>query len=178
MEKMKFFEFDEAIANEIANGTDEDGCITEEALERIKALELGRDAKIEGIALFMKDKLAYISALEQTAASEAERFKKEIEREKKQFQNLGKFMFDYLAGESWKSPTGKAKLSFRPKESVELTDKKAFIEWAKTNGHDNLLTVKTSITTDASKTAIKEAIDAGEEFPFARVVTNVNPQIK
>ena len=60
-----------------------------------------------------------------------------------------------------------AKISItKGRESTEITDPKAFVEWAKVND-DSLLKYKDP---DISKTAVKAAIEAGREIPYAAVV--------
>ena len=61
-----------------------------------------------------------------------------------------------------KLETARNKVSFRKIKAVEIS--KDFLEWAKSNRPDLL-----KVTTEVSKTAVKAAIEAGDELPGAEI---------
>lgn len=137
--------------------------------EKLEALQIEREEKIEKVALWYKNLL-----------SDAEQYKKEkevfTEREKaakNKAESLKKWLSEALGGE--KMSTSKVAISFRKSEAVEIKDEAAFIAIAARSGRDDLLTYKEPTV---NKTAIKAAIKDGETFQGASLVTKQNIQIK
>lgn len=151
------YEIDQAIMNCVDAETGE--IIDAEALE---ALTMERDRKLEGIALWIKnlqsDALAY--------KAEKDAFAARQRAAEKKLESLKRYLSDALQGQ--KFSTAKCAVSFRKSVTVEVEDVK-FVpaEW---------LRVQTSVEPD--KTAIKEAIKAGQEISGCKLVENFNIQIK
>ena len=153
---MKLYEIDEAIM----------ACIDAETGEVIDAdkldkLTMERDAKIENVALWIKDLKAEAEALKAEKMAFAERQK--VAENK--IESLKKWLAYALDGQSYKSV--RASVSFRTSESVEIDDIYAVDE--------NYLRYKEP---EADKTAIKNAIKAGQEVAGATLVKSTSVIIK
>ena len=153
---MKLYEIDEAIM----------ACIDAETGEIIDAdkldkLTMERDAKIENVALWIKDLKAEAEALKAEKMAFAERQK--VTENK--IESLKKWLAYALDGQDYKSV--RASVSFRTYESVEIDDIYAVDE--------NYLRYKEP---EADKTAIKNAIKAGQEVAGATLVKSTSVIIK
>ena len=153
---MKLYEIDEAIM----------ACIDAETGEIIDAdkldkLTMERDAKIENVALWIKDLKAESEALKAEKMAFAERQK--VAENK--IESLKKWLAYALDGQDYKSV--RASVSFRTSESVEIDDIYAVDE--------NYLRYKEP---EADKTAIKNAIKAGQEVAGATLVKSTSVIIK
>ena len=153
---MKLYEIDEAIM----------ACIDAETGEIIDAdkldkLTMERDAKIENVALWIKDLKAEAEALKAEKMAFAERQK--VAENK--IESLKKWLAYAHDGQAYKSV--RASVSFRTSESVEIDDIYAVDE--------NYLRYKEP---EADKTAIKNAIKAGQEVAGATLVKSTSVIIK
>lgn len=131
-------------------------------LQQFEALQMERDAKVEGLACYIKNKLAdaeaiyaEIDVLSQRAAI----MKKEAERCKA-------YLAGVLYGEKFETP--RCKITWRKSEICNVLNIEAVPEEYK----------RTKVTVDADKTAIKKAIKAGAEIPGAEVIQKLNMTLK
>ena len=153
---MKLYEIDQAIMDCIDMETGE--IINEELLN---ALELERDAKIENVALWIKDLKAEVEALKAEKMAFAERQK--VAENK--MESLKKWLAYALNGEKFKSV--RASVTFRTSDKVEVADIYKLDE--------NFLRYKEP---EADKDAIKKAIKAGQEVAGATLVPSTSVIIK
>lgn len=130
--------------------------------ERLDRLQMEREAKLEGVACWIKNLLSDANAIKAEKEALAER---EAKCRKKAEQLKG-YLAYALGGE--KFSTAKCAVSFRKSESVEVEDL--------TLVPAELLRVKNSY--EADKTAIKAAIKAGQEINGCRLVEKISAQIK
>ena len=68
----------------------------------------------------------------------------------------------------------RATLSFRKSKGVRIDDEESFILWAEEAGQGRFLNVKTTV----NKTAIRDALKAGDELPGAVIEERQSLQIK
>lgn len=153
---MKLYEIDEAIM----------ACIDAETGEIIDAdkldkLTMERYAKIENVALWIKDLKAEAEALKAEKMAFAERQK--VAENK--IESLKKWLAYALDGQDYKSV--RASVSFRKSQAVEIADIYKLDE--------NYLRYKEQ---EADKTAIKEALKAGKTVAGATLVENTSVIIK
>lgn len=141
----------------------EDGMLTDEAMERLQQLQMDEQTKIENVACYIKDLNAESKAIREEEKALADRRKvKENKAER-----LKNYLSDYLQSNGGtKYETPRAILSFRKSEAVSIDDDALIPEDFKT------------YEPKISKTQIKEAIKAGQEVPGAKIVTNQSLQIK
>ena len=133
-------------------------------------LIMERAAKIEGIALFIKNLDSDAAALKAEETALAER--------RKVAENTAARLKEFLTSmltDSEKFETPRVKLSWCKSKSVRvLIPESDFIEWAKIV-NPALLSFKEPTI---SKTAIKEALEAGADITAATIVESNNLQIK
>ena len=153
---MKLYEIDQAIMDCIDMETGE--IVNEELLND---LQMERDAKIENVALWIKELKAEAEALKAEKLAFAERQK--VTENK--MESLKKWLAYALNGEKFK--TVRASVTFRTTDKVEVADIYKLDE--------NYLRYKEP---EADKDAIKKAIKAGQEVAGAILVENTSVIIK
>lgn len=158
-DKISLYDIQEA--KDFINAMEE---VTDEGLqEYAQALQVQEKNKVNAIA-------SYFRELEMTvkmAKIESKRLKEladYYERRQERLKQVLKYSMEAHGIE--KIETDKFRISFRKSESIEVDDVEQL--------DDKFCTVKVS----ANKTAIKQAIKAGEEVCGARIVVNNNLQIK
>ena len=162
---MKLYEINSEIENLVDTETGE---IADIAF--FEDLCMARTAKIEGIALYIKNLDSDVTALkaEETALAERRKAAENTAARLKEF--LTNMLTD---GEKFETP--RVKLSWRKSKSVRvLIPESDFIEWAKIV-NPSLLSFKEPTI---SKTAIKEALESGADITAATIVESNNLQIK
>ncbi len=138
---------------------EETGEITD--FEQLDKLQLERDAKIENIALWIKN----LKSEEESYKAEKQAFEGRQRQAKQRRESLERYLSDVLAGEKFK--TAKVECSFKKSQRVEVDDVFSLPE--------EYIRYKEP---DADKTAIKEAIKEGKEIAGARLIEALNLQIK
>ena len=153
---MKLYEIDQAIMDCIDMETGE--IINEELLN---SLQMERDVKIENVVLWIKELKAEAEALKAEKIAFAERQK--VAENK--VESLKNYLAYALKGQAFKST--KAVVSFKKTQQVDVPDIYALDE--------NFLRYKEP---EADKTAIKEAIKAGQTVKGATLIENTSVIIK
>lgn len=129
--------------------------------EKLEALQVEREQKIENVALWIKNLTAEATAYKAEKMAFAERQKKAEEKA----ESLKKWLADALGGTNFK--TTKAAVSFRKTQSVQVSDIWAlgeeFVKYA-------------DPTPD--KNAIKAALKAGQEVNGAELIESISVSIK
>ncbi len=129
--------------------------------EKLDALLMERDRKLEGVALWIKN-------LESDAAAiKAER--DALDKRMKSAESKAKSLREWLknALECQPFETARVRVSFRKSESTEIDESILDKKWC-----------REKVTYSPDKTAIKNAIKAGQTVEGARLVINQNIQIK
>ena len=135
--------------------------------ERFNGLMELKETKIEQLLCFYKN----VVALAKSMKEEEKSLKERREAEERKAENLKNYIQYALDGEKFK--TSKVSVSYRKTQSVEVADN--FVSWAIATGHDKLLKHKEP---EVSKTAVKEAILAGEKDIPAQIIEGVSMTIK
>lgn len=153
---MRLYEIDEAIL----------GCIDTETGEildadKLNALQIEREEKLENVALWIKNLTSDAEALKAEKQAFADRQK----AAENKAESLKKWLTEALAGEKFK--TTRVAVSFRKTKSVQIADILAL---------DNKFLKYAEPTAD--KVAIKKAIEAGQEVAGATLVENVSCSVK
>lgn len=130
--------------------------------ERLESLQMERDQKIEGVALWVKNLLSDAEAIKAEKDALADREAKC----RKKADSLKAWLEKALEGQ--KFSTAKCAVSFRKSETVEVSDI-ALIP-------AELLRVKTTV--EANKTAIKALLKEGRDVVGCCLIENQNIQIK
>ena len=158
---MKLYEIDNAILDCIDLETGE---VID--TERLDALNMERDAKVENVACWIKDLRAENEAIK----SEKQKLDSRRKVNDNKIESLMGWLNYALNGTKFK--TGKCAISFRTSESVEVTEEG--LE-ALMKEHDELLTYKAP---EPNKTAIKQALKDGLTVAGVELVRNTNVIIK
>lgn len=135
--------------------------VSEEALDKLRDLQMDRDEKVENIGLWIKDLKADADALK----SERDGFNDRLKAVNNKIESLQKYLQNSLAGEKFK--TARLSISYRNTHSVNVTD------------FDSLpFEFKRFKDPEADKAKINQAIKAGQTVPGAELVTNTSMIIK
>lgn len=137
--------------------------------DKLNALMIERDAKLENVALWVKN-----------LQSDAEAYKAEknafAEREKaaqNKAESLKRWLANALAGQKFN--TTKVSVGFRKSKAVEIEDEQAFIDWAQAHDRDDLLSFEKPTV---NKTAVKKELENVDTICGARIVERENISIK
>ena len=158
---MTIYEIDQALLSLIDPDTGEIG-----DYDIFCELQMEREAKVENMALWIKNLNAEADAIKAEKDNLADREK----AARNKADRLKKYLAEILCGEKFTTP--RVAVTFRKSEAVEIDED--FIEWAREKA-GYLLKYKDP---EVNKTAIKEAIKNGTAIEFARIVQNNNIQIK
>lgn len=148
------------------------GCIDQETgevidLDMLASLTLQRDEKISNICKWIINLNSDVRQLKE----QEDRFKERRQKAQKRAESLKNFLLTYMNGRPFK--TAEFSATFRKSNAVEIVNQDAFEAFADKNR--GLLTFPAPVP---NKTAIKAALDAGEEVPGAAIKQNVNLIIK
>lgn len=153
---MRLYEIDEAILSCIDTETGE---ILD--ADKLNALQIEREEKLENVALWIKDLKAEVEALKAEKQAFADRQK----AAENKAESLKKWLTEALAGEKFK--TTRVAVSFRKTKSVQVEDiwklDDSFVKYAEPT---------------PDKVAIKKAIEAGQEVKGATLVESVSISVK
>ena len=164
---MTMFEINERIREVFESlETDEDGCISDEAMQTIADLNEAKETKIESMALMVKEWLAEAEAVKAESKKLADRAKATEAKAGRLKEYLSRCL---LEDGQEKFSTARCKISFRASEQV-ITDE----NWE--NIDPRYVIHKETFTPD--KVSIKEAIKSGIEVKGAHLETKKNIQIK
>ncbi len=134
--------------------------------EKLDALTLERDRKIENLALWVKNLEADAKAYK----DEKDSFAQKQKSAENKVKSIKEYLSGYLAGTPYKST--RVSVAFRASKSTEVYDMDALMNY---DDCDSYLKYKDP---EPDKTAIKDAIASGIELPGCRIVENNNIQIK
>lgn len=137
--------------------------------ERLDTLQMERTAKLENVALWIKNLMADAKAIREEEKALASR----RQQTEKKVESLNKWLTNALQGEKLSTP--KVAVSFRRSEGLDVIDNDSFCLWAMGNERDDLLKF-TAPTIDAA--AVKKAIKDGADIPYARIEERLNINIK
>lgn len=135
-------------------------------LEKLEALSMERNQKIENIALFIKNLKADADAIKAEENTLAER-RKVIENK---VESLKKYLELNLNGEKFE--TARCKVMFRNSKKVEIDDD--FLTWAME--HDSRFVRHKKPEVD--KVALGHAFKAGENIPHAQYIDTQSMTVK
>lgn len=129
-------------------------------IEAFNALQMERDAKIESMALWIKDLTAMSSAIKAEIDTLTER-KRAAER---RCESLKRYLGEILQGE--KFTTAKCAVSFRRSTAVQVDDTESLVRWLEQNGYDDCVKYKEP---EVSKTEVGKLLKSGMTVPFAHL---------
>lgn len=137
--------------------------LDEEMAKDFEQLAMDRDEKIENICLYIKNLKADAAALK----AEKDAFAARQKSVEKKVDSLMNYLSGFLNGEKYKAADGRAVVSWRKSQSVEVKDvTKVPIEYL------------TMADPAPNKMEIKAAIKRGETVPGAELVEKYSMSIK
>ena len=139
-------------------------------IDRLEALNMERDKKIEGVALYIKELQAEAEAIQAEEKALAVRRKKK----EKLLNGYAEWLKTILSGQSFE--TSKVALSFRKSTACEINGCELdLIEYLEKSGFDDCVKYGAP---EISKSKIMKLLKDGVEIPGAVLVENSNLQIK
>lgn len=161
---MTLYEIDRQIADLVDTETGE---ITD--FDALDALNMQRETKIEGIALYIKNLTADAKAYKEEKEAFAERQKAAEAKAKR----LKEYLSYALQGQ--KFTTQRCAVSFRKSTAVEVEDMRSVVDAFITAGlEDKVQFAEPTV----SKTEISALLKAGREISGAQLVENLNCTVK
>ena len=131
-------------------------------LQQFEALQMERDAKVEGLACYIKSVIADEAALNAEIKVLQER--KAVKTREK--ERCTAYLAGVLYGEKFETP--RCKITWRKSEICNVLSLDSIPDEYK----------RTKVTVDADKTKIKKAIKDGVEIPGAEVIEKLNMTLK
>lgn len=157
---MTIYEIDQSIASLVDPETGE---ISD--FDAFAGLQMEREAKVESMALWVKNLNAEADAIKAEKDNLADREKSL----RNKIERLRNYLSEILQGEKFSSP--KVAISYRKSTAVEIADEAEFIS---RGPKEYLIPQPPKI----DKKAISEILKAGKEIPGASLVERNNIQIK
>ncbi len=136
---------------------------------QLDALQMERTAKLENVALWIKNLESDVEAYK----AEMEAFMERRKAAERKIESLKTYLANALGGE--KFSTAKCAVGFRKSQSVEIQDEHFFVTWAMFNEREDLITTKEPVP---NRTAIKQALKEGLDMPEVTLVEKLNINIK
>lgn len=161
---MKLYEIDATLETLV---DDETGEVKD--YEAFEALQMEREAKLEGVACWVKNLAAEASAIRAEEKALADR-RHVLERKQGRLEQFLTFALD---GERFQ--TARCDVRFRKSQRVEITDMGAAVDWLVANGHDGLVQYAAP---SVSKTDLKELLQSGTPVDGAELVDGLSVGVK
>lgn len=138
-------------------------------IERLDALQMARDEKLENIGLYIKNLDAEAKAIREEEKALAAR-RKACENKAK---SLREYLSYSLAGQAFKTP--RVSVSFRASTYCAVADETAVLNWLQANNRDDCIKyTMPEVKLDEIKSLLKE----GVEIPGAELGQRQNMQLK
>ena len=161
---MKIYEIDAALE---ALVDPETGELSDYAA--FEALQMEREAKLEGMALYYKNLTAEAAAIRAEEIHLADR-RRVIERKA---DGLKSYLYLLLGGEKFQ--TARCSVSYRNTKKVSISDMRTVAEWCENNGFGDLVAYNEPTI---SKTDLGRLLKNGVSIPGAELVESLSMGVK
>lgn len=158
---MSLYTINQQILDIYETEVDEDGGLTDEAFQRLQALNLSRDVKIENCALLIKEWFAEADKIKHEADALTKR-RRVLEHKA---EHLKGHLASQMPGEGFESP--RVAISWRKSEAVRIIDESMI----------PLCFWKTPVP-QLDKVSVRATIKSGKDVPGATLEEKQNIQIK
>ncbi len=150
----------------------DNGEIPEEAIaDTLEALEGEITAKIDDIAVAVKNMQAFCAALK----AEEDTLKKRRQKKERELERITQYLTYALNTHGMdKHESARCRVSFRSSKGVKVSDPDAFMAWAREYAPE---LINTKVTESPALTTIAEALER-MDVPFCEIETRKNIQIK
>lgn len=160
---MKLYEIDKAIMDCVDS---ESGEIVD--FEKLNALSMARDKKLEGVGIAIKNLTAEAKAIREEEKNLAER-RKSLENKAEGYKQ---WLSEVLNGDKFE--TSKVRCSFRKSSKVTVNEER-FGVWAVSQDREELLIFSVP---KPNKTKLKEVLLSGENIPGAAIEETLSLSVK
>lgn len=137
--------------------------------DAFETLQMERDEKIEGMALWYKDMVAEAKAIKEEADT--------LTARRRALENRADRLKDYLdlqlGGEKFQTP--RCSLTYRKTSSLHVEDPSTLILWLEQNGHADCVRYKEP---EINKSAVSALLKGGVEVPYAELQTGRSLGVK
>ena len=141
-------------------------------LDTLEGIQGEVQQKAISIACFIKELKATVSAFK----AEEDNMRKRRYTLERQIARLQTYLSDNMEkADLAKITDPKATISFRQNKSTFITDYQGFLDWARANNRKEFIVEEEPTI---SKTAVKAALEKGEDIPHAEIVTTKSILIK
>lgn len=137
--------------------------------ERLTALQLEKDVKLENIALYVKNLTSEAEAIREEEKALASR----RQAKEKRAEQLKEYLKIELNGAKFE--TARVNITFRKSEAVAVADDAELISWLEFRGYDDCIKYTQP---KANLTEVKRLIKQGEKVTGARLEERININIK
>lgn len=166
---MTLYEIDRAIAEALVECVDMETGEVIIDLEAIEALQMEREAKLENLALYIKNLVSEATAIREEEKALAERRKaKEAKAER-----IKNYLAQSLGGLTFE--TSRVKCSFRKSTAVNVTDSANLLWFLENKGHESCIKRKEP---EIVKAELAKLLKSGEQIPGATLEERNNMTIK
>lgn len=138
-------------------------------LEAFHALNMSREKKLEGMALWYKES----TAIAKDIKDEIDALKQRKEAAERRAESLKRRLNEVLNGERFE--TARCAITFRKTSYVDISDEGALAEWAMASEHNDVLIAPPP---KVSKPEVKALIKSGVEVPHAQIVERLSMGVK
>ncbi len=151
----------------------ERGDIPDEAIaDTLEAMQAEFDVAADNIATIIKTQ----AMLAQGERDEARRLTERARTRENRVKRMSEYLTAVMVSRDCKRrDLAHSVISVRKSKAVEISNPSAFVEWAETNGQDELLTFKEP---EPNKTAIRKALEMGGEIEGVSLVERDNLQVR
>lgn len=163
-EKRTLYEIDQAILDCLDAETGE---ILD--FEQLEQLQVERDQKIEGVALYIKNLQAEAAAIK----VEEDALKERRKAKEAKVAQLKEYLVNALEGQKFE--TASVCLSFRKSTYVDVSDAQELLMWLEMNGMESCIKYKAP---EVSTSEVGKLLKAGKEIPGAVLAERSNLQMK
>lgn len=136
--------------------------------EMLDALNMEREAKIEGVALWVKSLDAEAAAIREEEKALADRRRAKENRAAR----LREYLATALGGQPFE--TARVRMAFRSSMALQVTDNEALLRWLENNQEDCIRYKEPEI----QKAAVTQLLKSGVEIPGAVLEARSNLQLR
>lgn len=170
---MNLYDINASLLMALANSADEDGEINEENWEKIQALQLTLDEKVESIALYIETLEDEAQAIENKIASLKERAK----AKKNRADSIKSYLTGFMINNNLdKFESDSVKIKFNKSKRVVITDELLLTAFA--INHPDIALIRVKTTQEFDKVSIGNALKQGIEVTGATLEENKTISIK
>lgn len=138
-------------------------------VEAFMELQMEREKKLEGMALWVKE----LAATAQAIKSEIDTLQDRKKAAERKAEALKRYLAEILQGEKFTTP--RCAVLFRKSTSVQVDDTEKLVRWLEQNGYDDCVKYKEP---EVSKAEVGKLLKSGMPVPFAHLENKQSVGVK